>query len=712
MLTIEQQIEATDLAEMMAKFPDAPYSPYSYQLAVYAVAAEEIRRYSSPFIIKAAVSAGKTTIISLLATTIQKLKMPAMVLSRQGEIVEQDSAEMWAFGVKNSIFSAGLGMKSVKNNIISGSEKTVFNALFKELEFFAPLVLMIDECQHIDVDDLISSERAIVRKDVPRSELATKYPFITEYSEAEDPEMVHITYTGEMYDDMILAGRKQYTIIVRVLQARCQAVHKKTLRIIGLTGTDYRGVQPIINEDLKTPGFWRKAVCDISTEFLVKFGAVVPTRFGDTGDLHYELSEFKSEGLEGEVEFSAEKMRKMAAAIKEQATTTHEIMRDVYQRTLNRNSVLVTCSGKGHCQEAADALPPGTTYCIITDSTGAKQRREYLEAIARGDIKFTFQIGCLTTGINIPMWDTNVILRKIGSLTLLVQLIGRTMRNPKQWMIDAGIIKTDALVLDYSETMQELGELYFNPVLDQYAYQIGSSRKETKTCPMCVNDYGKKGINGEHARRCINEHATNPARLIDYSAAPKGYLLRPARKGRYIYPTERCEHFFKFKECERQVDGSGRVVNEGCGTKNDVTARNCRQCGGTLIDPNENLSNKHYTENDYFDVIHFGIKPTANQNSILFEYTLQDPQDGRSFKASEMFSPASDNAICIKLWRKACRDHIPNPELANSIGGIRNALKIMSFVQHFTSPIKTTHRKPKGKKDILHKKVFANATDK
>ncbi len=711
MLTIEQQIEATDLAAMMAKFPNAPYSPYSYQLAVYAVAAEEIRRYSHPFVIKAAVSAGKTTIISMLATTIQNLNMPAMVLSRQGEIVEQDSAEMWAFGVRNSVFSAGLGMKSVKNNIISGSEKTVFNALFKELEFFAPLVLLIDECQHVDNDDLISSERAVMNKEVRRADLAEKYPFVTEFVETDDPEVVRISYIGETYDDMIAAGRKQYTIIIRVLQSRCLSTHKRNMRIIGLTGTDYRGVQPIINEDLKTPGFWRKAVCDISTEFLVKFGAVVPTKFGDTGDLHYDLSKFRSEGLEGDVEFSAEKLRQMQSAIHDQASTTQEIMHDVYQRTLNRNAVLVTCAGKKHCEEAAAALPPGTTFCIITDSTGAKQRREYLEAIARGEIKFTFQIGCLTTGINIPMWDTNVILRKIGSLTLLVQLIGRTMRNPKQWMIDAGIIKLDALVLDYSETMQELGELYFNPVLDQYQYQIACSKKEFKTCPVCVHDYKKRGLNGEHARRCITEHATNPARLLPYSAAPKGYMLRPARKGRYIYPTERCEHFFKFRTCERQVDGSGRVVNEGCGTKNDITARNCRQCGGTLIDPNEHLSNKHYTENDYFDVIHFTIKPTANQNSILFEYLLQDPTDGRSFKASEMFSPASDNAICRKLWRKACREHIPNPELANSIGGISNALKIMSFVQHFTSPVRTTHRKPKGKKDILHKKVFANAPD-
>jgi len=692
MLAIEQQIAETNLDETIKLFPDAPYEPYSYQLAVYRLAAAEIRSYTHPFIIKAAVSAGKTTIISLVATTIQRLNMPAMVLARQGEIVEQDAAEMWNFKVKNSIFCAGLGMKSTANKIITASEKTACNALFKELEHFAPLVLLIDECQHVDVDDLITSQLRKVRKE------STHFD--------EDGEPVHTVeeYEGETYEDMIEAGRSQYTILIRTLQERCLRVHNRRLRICGLTGTDFRGVQPIINEDLSTPGFWRKSICDISTDYLVKFGAVVPTHFGDTGDLHYDLKKFKSDGAEGEVDFSAEKMRQMQAAIHDQATTTAEIMLDVYQRTLNRNSVLVTCAGKKHCEEAAAALPEGTTYCIITDSTPAKLRRQYLKDIYDGKIKFTFQIGCLTTGVNIPIWDTCVILRKIGSLTLLVQLLGRPMRNLKKEQIAAGIVKKDSLVLDYSETMEELGELYFNPVLEQYHYEIANSRQEFKYCPYCKS-IGKKGRNGEHARRCINEHALAPVMLRDVKDFP-GYLLRPAIRRRYQYKTERCEYFWKFRVCEDVLDNTGRLVKRGCETQNDVTARNCRCCGGTLIDPNDSLSRKHYTENDYYNVVHFSITPSRNQTGIVFQYTLQDPNDGRSFRASEFYFPASDNAVCKRLWREAARLHVANPELANSIGGLKNALKIMEFVSHFRSPEQTTHRKGKGNKDILHRKVF------
>lgn len=707
MLAIEQQIAETDLEAMIKLFPNAPYESYSYQLAVYRLAADEIRSYTHPFVIKAAVSAGKTTIISLISTTIQRLNMPAIVLSRQGEIVEQDAAEMWQFGVKNSVFSASLNMKSTANKIIVGSEKTVFNALFKELEHFAPLVMMIDECQHVDVDDIVASEIRQVRKMYDeKGELVPGWKEGDHYDDGWRLE----EYTGETFEDMVEAERSQYTMIIRTLQDRCMKIHGRRMRICGLTGTDFRGVQPIINEDLGTPGFWRKAICDISTEYLVKFGAVVPTHFGDTGDLHYDLSAFKSGGEQGEVDYSAEKLRKMQAAIHDQATTTAEIMLDVYKRTLHRNSVLVTCAGKKHCQEAADALPPGTTYCIITDSTPKKVRRQYLKDIYDGKIKFTFQIGCLTTGVNIPIWDTGVILRKIGSLTLLVQLIGRTMRKPKQWMIDAGIIKKDALILDYSETMEELGELYFNPILEQYHFEIATSKKEFKYCPACKK-MGKSGKNGEHARRCITEHATNPAMLITQDAWPKGYLLRAYKKRRHQYPTERCEYFWKKRICEDVQDNTGRIIKQGCGTFNDVTARNCRRCGGTLIDPNDSLTNKHYTENDYYDVVSFNITPSRNQQGIVFSYVLQDPKDGRSFRASEFFFPASDSAICKRLWREACRLHMPNHELANSVGGIKNALKIMEFVTHFRSPYRTTHRKGKGNKDILHRKVFSEISE-
>lgn len=698
MLSIEQQIAETNVDEILSLFPNAPYKPYTYQAAVYRLIAEQIRHYQHPFVVKASVSAGKTTIISMVTSRLQQLKMPALVISRQGEIVEQDAAEMWSFGVQNSIFCAGLGMKAIAFPIVVGSEKSVANALFTDFADFAPLALVVDECHHIDIDDLIASELTIVKKKQPVLG-ADGFQVLDHHGE---PVFEDIEYQGETYDDMVEAGRSKYTILIRVLQERCLRIHKRRMRIIGLTGTDYRGTQPIINEDLSTPGFWRKAICDISTDYLVKFGAVVPTHFGDSNGLHYDLHEFKSEGGEGASDFSSDKMRAMQKRILEQGTMTQKIMLDVYERTKNRLSVLVTCAGKKHCEEAAAALPPGTTYCIITDSTGPKQRREYLKQVADGKIKFTFQIGCLTTGVNIPMWDTGVILRKIGSLTLLTQLIGRTMRKPKQWMIDAGFIKNDALILDYSETMMELGELYFNPILEQYQFEMAESSKEWITCPVC-QEIGKHGRNSPFARRCIAEHVVDPK-----STRPvgKGFAVRRFARTSLQYRVERCEYFWKSRVCEDVFDNTGRLLKSGCGVENDVAARFCRGCGGTLIDPNENLSKKHYTESDYYDVVNFRVRPTKNQSSILLEYMLQDPKDGRSFRAVEMLSPGSDHQIARKIFRSTIAEHIENPELARKIGGIRNALAVLEFAPHIRAPLKVTHRKGKANKDIIHKKIF------
>ncbi|WP_312691108.1 helicase-related protein, partial [Escherichia coli] len=83
-------------------------------------------------------------------------------------------------------------------------------------------------------------------------------------------------------------------------------------------------------------------------------------------------------------------------------------------------AVLITCAGVRHCKEAAAALPPGSTYAIITGDTDTKTRKKILDDVRAGKIKYTFQVMALTTGVNVPNWDFSVILRKIGSLTLLI----------------------------------------------------------------------------------------------------------------------------------------------------------------------------------------------------------------------------------------------------------------------------------------------------
>ena len=140
MLKIDQQIAETRCDEIRAMFPNAPYPAYDYQCAAYRIAGEEIRSANpEPFIIEASVSAGKTDMISMICGRISQMNeqqaannrepYQTLVISRQAEIVSQDSDKLWQYGVQNSIFCAGLSRKASAFPIVVASEGTVVNAL-------------------------------------------------------------------------------------------------------------------------------------------------------------------------------------------------------------------------------------------------------------------------------------------------------------------------------------------------------------------------------------------------------------------------------------------------------------------------------------------------------------------------------------------------------------------------------------------------------
>lgn len=646
MKTIEDRIARTPIAELVAKFGPMPLDPYPYQWAAYEAVAECLRKYPGPVVVEAAVSAGKTIMISMLARRIVEMNQRALVISRQAEIVDQDATELWNFDVKNSVFCAGLNKKSSHYPVVCGSEKTVANAIDKKLKDFTPMFLVIDECHQVNIDDLIASDtREFIDEDTGETLL-----------------------TGETLEEMIEAKRNSYTIIIRELQRRCQEVHGTRLRVIGYTGTPYRGTDSIINEDYDKPGFWRKTVIRITTPYLVKVGSVVPTFFGATS-LGYDLSAFDQFKEEGTTDFSDEQLKAMQRQIMREKDLTHAIMAEVHQLTKRRNGVLVTCSGVDHCYEAASALPEGTSYAIITEKTTTRDRMDIIAGAKSGAIKFVFQVMALTTGVNVPPWDTSVILRRISSLTLLVQLLGRGMRILKKEHIAAGMTKKDHLVLDYSGTMAAMGSLFEDPILEDYVYQSEQEGEKTKECPDCYT------MNTEKARRCSG-----------------------------IVNGERCWHFFQSKECEDDKDPStGRVLRKGCGAENDIVAKNCRCCGKRLIDFNKNLSGQHYTEGDYCNVVSWEPQ-VGNGGSFAIQYNLE--KDGIEFKAWEIHWLNSKNPGAYQVWKTFINTHVFDESGRKTLRGCRTPEAVLKNIHYVMQPKRVTHRKTGGGKDTINKKVF------
>lgn len=624
---IDEEIALLDMDELRSAIDTGEIEPRGYQWLVYKKTGDIIRSFGrdpKPSFVTASVGAGKTIMIAMIAKRFQQIGWEGMVIARQGEIIDQDAQELWNMSVKNSLFSASLGRKSAAYPLIAGTEGTVVNALFGDglLSGFTPRYLLIDECHQVDWEDVIDN--------TPQS---------------------------------------QYGIIINELNRRCREKYGHDIIIIGYSGSPFRGVISIKGQ------FWKHEIVNIGTKYLVDLGFLVPTIFGvqDIDELQYDLHEFESSGIDGTQDFTLEQLKKMQGEILSQGTLTQKIMLKVMELTKDRLGVLITCAGKKHCQEAAKYLPEGS-YSIVTEDMGQKARKQALKDAYTGRKKYTLQIGCLTTGVNIPLWDTSCILRKIMSLTLLVQLLGRGMRLLKKEQIDAGFVKHDHLVLDFSGTMFELGALYEDPILEEAEVQRAKRQGEEVPCPKCAT------MNSPYARRCIGHDDSSD--------------------------DGRCEEFFSFIECGK--DKNGNVIFDGCGTKNDPTARYCRHCDHVLRDPNANLNERMYTDSEWTDVKDFKIELTKDGDGVLYRY-LCNKSDGKFGWANEVFYPFGGKAKHLRdmFKMKGLIPHLEDKSRIKMLMGCQNAKSFMLYASLIKAPKRITHRINDKGRDIIHRKDFS-----
>lgn len=636
MQKIDAMIAELDMDKLRASIHTGEIEPRPYQWLVYEKTAEVIRKFGKqpkPSYVTASVGAGKTIMIAMIARRFQDMGWEGLVIARQGEIIEQDAEELWNLSVKNSLFSASLGRKAYAYPLIAGTEGTIINGLFDKtaddgtvtkslLSDFSPRYILVDECHQVNWQDIIS----------------------------EQPET-------------------QYGVIINELNRRCKAKYGHEVIVIGYTGSPFRGVESIKGV------YWKHEIVNISTKYLVDLGFLVPTIFGgqDIEDLQYDLHEFASSDVDGVQDFTDSQLKEMQEEILKQGTLTQKIMLKVMELTRDRLGVLITCAGKKHCKEAAKYLPEGS-YSIVTEDMGQKARRKALKDAATGRKKYTLQIGCLTTGVNIPYWDTSVILRKIMSLTLLTQLLGRPMRLLKPDQIAAGLVKENHLCLDFTGTMFELGGLYEDPILEEAEAQRAKRSGEQIPCPKCQT------MNSPYARRCIGKDTTSP--------------------------DGRCEEFFSFIRCGFDKHGI-RIFDDGCGTKNDPTARYCRQCDHVLRDPNAALNERAYTDKEWTDVQDFKVELTKDAEGVLYRY-LVVKADGKTGWANEVFYPFGGKPKHLRdmFKMKALLPHLEDKSMMKKMMDCHDAKTFMHYAGLIRAPKRITHRFNDKGRDIIHRKDF------
>ena len=594
-----------DSREFVADF--SPMVPFEHQHEIHQKTIAHIRSSSDPAYIYASVSAGKSLSMAMVAKHAQDRSeqfgtrpLKILCMARTGELVEQNAEEFWGIGAKNSIFSQSVGIKSTRYPCIVGSEGSLCRALDKQLKDIVFDVFLSDEC-----------------------------------------------HTGP-YDDPDSQFMKIYTELKR---------RNPKLRLIGYTGSPWRGVEPI-----KGP-FWKKELYRIDMWELVKKGRVEPVIFGfGHDDVQYNLADIEPSGKDGTEDFGKSELAEMQRRIMDSGTTTQKIMLEVMQVMETRNCALITCAGSKHIKECASVLPEGS-YATITERTTYKERQEIKKRADSGQLKYILQIGCWTVGVNIPPIDTIVILRKIGSLTLLTQLIGRGIRKLKQYHKDLGMLKRDCLCLDYAGTMESLGHLFYDPMLESAEFERAKRKEELINCPRCNHP------NSKFARRCIGPD----------TAEADG----------------RCGFFWTSQRCEGKLEDGAT-----CNTENDIVARECRACGHQLKDPNANLSGKHYTDADLKEVLSHSMTLTKNRQGLVVRYQLPGDE-----VATEVFYPQSQNAIARKLWHIDFVAKHLHKGWHNRVRG-KTAVQILAMKAIFDWPTHVTHRyNPKGK-SILHYKKF------
>ncbi|HNB02382.1 MAG TPA: helicase-related protein, partial [Nitrosomonas sp.] len=576
---------------------------------------------------------GKTVLLAMLAKHAQqtaeiKQSKPfnILVLARTGDLIDQNAEKMWEIGARNSIFSQSLKIKSTKYSVICGTERTVFNALETQLKDRKIDILAIDEAYQVN------------------------------YAEPDC----------------------QYMKIIAELIRR-----NPNLSIIGYGGSLYRGTRLIIGD-----GFWKHLIFSCSFWQAIELGYVCAPVFG-YDDLEYEgLESIHANEQDGTDDLSKDVMAEQNKIILKQKPKTHAILTKVNEVAKTHNCVLITCAGKKHIDQCIEALreiadccdyrdlvqdgaPEPLRYAVVTEKTTTAERREIKKLCNTGKIKYVLQVGCWTVGVNIPMFDLIVILRRIGSRTLLEQLVGRGARWLEEWQKKLGFFKAGFTILDYAGTFEAMAEFFDDELIQ--AAQLSKSRKNNDTifCPCCNTE------NPASARRC---RSRDP--LAQLTGKPLG------KDGR-------CTHYWSSKLCP------------SCGAENDKVARSCRECDQLLVDPNANLTGKHYTDDDWQRVVSGKIGLTKDAKKILAQYQLESGE-----VAKEVLDPSSKEQWIRIKWEKFFRDHMPQQYATTRGINARTPLaKLLAHLPMFDKPEFITHRLNDKGYSIIAKKKFGSGRE-
>lgn len=318
------------------------------------------------------------------------------------------------------------------------------------------------------------------------------------------------------------------------------------LRLLGLTATPFRlgkgwiyryHYHGMVRGDEKA--LFRDCIFELPLRYMIKHGFLVPPERLDMPVVQYDFSRLvaQTNGLFSEADLNRE--------LQQQQRVTPHILRQIVDMAEERRGVMIFASTVLHAREILALLPEGSA--LVSAETPASERDSIIRAFKAQQLKFLVNVAVLTTGFDAPHVDLIAILRPTESVSLYQQIVGRGLR------LFPG--KSDCLILDYAGNPHDL-----------YTPEVGSAKGKSDNqpvqvfCPACgfANTFwGKATSDGtviEHfGRRCQGIFADDEGER------------------------EQCDYRFRSKSCPH------------CGAENDIAARQCHQCAGVLVDPDDML---------------------------------------------------------------------------------------------------------------------------
>lgn len=417
-----------------------------------------------------------------------------------------------------------------------------------------------------------------------------------------------------------------------------------SLCVLGLTATPYRLGYGWIYEynyqgEVKStePRFFHRCVFELPLEYMIKNKFLTQPVKIDIPVTSYDFSELTESG---KMYTTAE----VEELLKKQKRLTPLIIKNIIDITesYERQGVMIFSSTVNHAKEILSYLPEDQAQLVIGD-TDIADRDRIIQDFKDKKFKYLVNVSVLTTGFDAPHVDVIAILRPTESVSLYQQIIGRGLRLEAK--------KKDCFILDYTGMGHDI-----------YAPQISDKKpnKESEPviieCPKCGHDNDFWGIVDFEGN--IIEHYGRKCRgAVEDSQTMK------------VIP---CGYRFRFKLCP------------GCGTENDVTARECEKCNATLIDADSKLKQARLSKNAHVltpDMIELSESMDKNGNPYLeikyYDYDAQYLREIHYLNSKTSLKKFHINFLRSHLKRPEKNIQIKDPQ---DVINLQNTLRMPKFI--------------------------------